>query len=103
VLSRELLASIKGIGYENRTSMVLWDFRDATWTGIPSERLLSVYREAAKHTLREQYVDFVFAKKVDYGIGRMMQSYADLYLSRSQINFFREYEHAVACLLGDKD
>ena len=103
VQSGDLLAYIKGLGYENRTSLVLWDFRDATWSGIPGDRLLSGYRESAKHAPREQYVAFVFAKNVDYGIGRMLQSYADLYPSRSHINIFREYEDAVAWLLEDKD
>jgi len=67
------------IYYQGRpTQLILWDFMNATWSGITTDELQELVRKAKKYSREGGKTAFVLSTDIDFGIGRMIETYAEL-------------------------
>ena len=77
----------------------IWDFRKASMASF-NESKLRILADFVKERLPKlaKRVAYVIAKDVDYGIGRMWMTYADILNAKQERQLFRNMEEAVAWL-----
>jgi hypothetical protein len=72
----------------------LWDFINATWSGITNEELQELVSKAKKHSREGGKTALVFSKDIDFGIGRMIETYAELEKYDYEFYNFRDRKDA---------
>ena len=82
----------------------LWDFRQASMVSFDSEELLSLATYVKKHLQRlAKRVAYVVAEDVDFGIGRMWLTYAEIQEAKQERRLFRKIEDAEQWLMSPPD
>ena len=82
------------------TQLVLWDFREGSLASLSSKDLQMIVQRGAQFADRRKggRTAIVCSKEVDYGLGRMFQTFASLQHIPFEINVFRNLEEAVEWL-----
>ena len=92
--SREILTKLDEYYRGETTLLILWDFTNATWSGITSAELRATVKEGKKYSRKGGKTALVFATDVDFGIGRMLEAYAYLEGFDFVFNSFRDMREA---------
>lgn len=80
-----------------------WDLSRGNWRNIPTHALLrdmDSFRGLATHNVRTA---FVFGNEVDYGLGRIVESYTEIQGFSGRYRPFRTLEEGFAWLQADDD
>lgn len=87
-----------------RAPLVVWDLSGANLTNIPTHALLrdmDVFRGLAVDNVRTA---FVLGNEVDYGMGRIVESYTEMQGFSGRYRPFRKLDEALTWLqTGDSD
>ena len=78
-----------------RTPLLLWDLSQANWAGLPTHALLRDFdsmRGLSEHNVRTA---FVLSNEVDYGMGRIIESYTEIQGFTGRYRPFRTLEEAL--------
>jgi len=90
----------QGVG----TPLLLWDLSQANWTNIPTHALLRDFdsmRGMSAHNVRTA---FVLSNEVDYGMGRIVESYTEIQGFAGRYRPFRTLDEALLWVQdGDSD
>lgn len=70
----EILDWAEKSGHAQRTRLVLWDLSTATWSGIPTNKLIQNFSTAQKYVKPGYRTAFVVNSEVDYGLGRIVEN-----------------------------
>ncbi len=100
ILEGELTSFAEAHNDGSLTNIVLWDFLQADLSALSSERLQSGIRNWANNTNPGDRQAFVLKDNMDFGIGRMIEAYAELEKYKSRIQAFRSIEEATEWLLS---
>ena len=101
VTAQEILDKLD-IYYQGKpTLLILWDFTNATWSGISSNELHETVKKAKKYSRPGGKTAFVFSKEVDFGIGRMLEALAEIEDYDYEFRSFRRIKDADKWLTGD--
>ena len=76
--SQEILDKLETYYQGRPTQLILWDFINTTWSGITNEELQELVRKAKKHSRKGGKTAFVLSTNIDFGIGRMIETYAEI-------------------------
>jgi hypothetical protein len=92
--SQELLDKLETYYQGRPTQLILWDFMDATWSGITNDELQELMRKAKKYSRKGGKTAFVFSTDIDFGIGRMVETYGELEKYDYEFSNFRDMKDA---------
>lgn len=90
----ELLESTKRYNAGKVTKLVLVDFTDATWTGLSAAELRKNTARAITYSNKDGKSAFVFSSDADFGIGRMVETFAAIEKSENRFHMFRSFDEA---------
>ncbi len=76
------------------TTLILWDFTNATWSGIATDELQELTRKAKKYSRKGGKTALVFSKDIDFGIGRMLEAFAEMEAYDYEFGSFRNRKDA---------
>ncbi len=92
--SQEILDKLE-IYYQGRpTTLILWDLTNATWSGIATDELYELVRKAKKYSRKGGKTALVFSKDIDFGIGRMLEAFAEMEAYDYEFGSFRNRKDA---------
>lgn len=92
--SQEILDKLE-IYYQGRpTTLILWDLTNATWSGIATDELQELIRKAKKYSRKGGKTAWVFSKGIDFGIGRMLEAFAEMEAYDYEFGSFRNRKDA---------
>ena len=93
--TKEILDKLE-IYYQGKTTKrILWDLSNATWKSITSDNLQQTVKKAKKYSRKGGKTAWVFSKDVDYGIGRMLQTFGEIEGYDYVFGTFRNIEDAM--------
>jgi len=92
--SQELLDKLETYYQGKPTKLILWDFMNATWSGITSDELKHLVHKAKKYSRKRGKTAFVFSSDIDFGIGRMIEAYAVINRYDYEFYSFRDRKDA---------
>lgn len=92
--SQELLDKLDTYYQGRPTQLILWDFMNGTWSGITFDQLQELMRKAKKYSRKGGKTAFVFSKDIDFGIGRMVETYGELEKYDYEFSSFRDMKDA---------
>ena len=79
----------------------IWDFRTTSTTSFNENELKLLANFVRKRLPKlAKRVAYVFAKDVDYGVGRMWLAYAEMFGAEQERELFRNMEEAVEWLIS---
>jgi hypothetical protein len=92
--TQEILDKLE-IYYQGKTTKrILWDLSNATWANITSDDLRRTVAKAKKYSRKGGKTAWVFAKDVDFGIGRMLEVFGEIEAYDYVFCSFRNKEEA---------
>jgi hypothetical protein len=91
--TQEILDKLETYYQGRPTQRILWNFRNATWVNITSDELRRTVKEAKKYSRKGGKTALVFSKDIDFGIGRMLEVFAQ----------FEEYDYDFGNFRNIKD
>jgi putative salt-induced outer membrane protein YdiY len=92
--SQKLLDKLETYYQGRPTQLILWDFMNATWSGITTDELKDIIRKAKKYSRKGGKTAFVFSRDADFGIGRMVEAYAEIEGYDYEFGNFRDRKDA---------
>ncbi len=92
--SQEILDKLKTYYQGKPTRLILWDFINATWSGIATDELQKTVKKAKKYSRKGGKTALVFSKDVDFGIGRVLKAFAEIEGYDYEFGIFRDMEDA---------
>ena len=92
--TKEILERLAYCFQHEPTSMILWDFSNASWCGIKRDELRDTAAGVNKYTRKGGRMALVFSRDVDFGIGRMFGAYAEMGGHDAKFGSFRSREDA---------
>ena len=92
--SQELLDKLETYYQGRPTQLILWDFMNATWSGITADELQELMRKAKKYSRKGGKTALVFSADIDFGIGRMVETYGELERYDYEFSSFRDMRDA---------
>ena len=101
VTAQEILDKLDIYYQDKPTSLILWDFTNATWSGISSNELHKTVVKAKKYSRPGGKTALVFSKDSDFGIGRMLEALAEIEDYDYEFRSFRRLKDAYKWLTGD--
>ena len=99
--SQEILDKLETYYQGRPTTLILWDFTNATWSGISSNELHNTVMKAKKYSRPGGKTALVFSKDADFGIGRMLEALAAIEDYDYKFGSFRSIKDAEKWLGGD--
>ncbi len=75
---QEILDKFENYYEGETTKQILCDFTNADWSNIPSHEFRNGISKLKKFSRKGGKTALVFAKDVDFGIGRMVEVFADI-------------------------
>jgi hypothetical protein len=96
----ELLTSIREFYTESVTKRFLWDAREGSLAGISADEFRNIARSTKKisNCRDEGKTALLGAKEIDYGLGRMYESFAEMENIPCEYRTFRAFEDAMEWL-----
>ncbi len=92
--SQEILYKLETYYQGRPTTMILWDFTNATWSGIATDELYELVRKAKKYSRKGGKTALVFSKDIDFGIGRELEAFAEIESYDYEFGSFRNRKDA---------
>ena len=102
LVAGELANYLKACDYEFRHYRTLWDMREATWSGIPTTKIIAALPGMFKYSREGQRTAFVYGQDVDFGIARMLEPHLRIVGIRSAIYPFKDWDEAISWLLTEQ-
>jgi len=79
--------------------MVLWDFTNGTMGKFNTYKLKSRVIKAKRYLRKRDRSAFVISKDVDFGIGRMIQTYSNIEGIKTTMSIFHDKNKATEWLM----
>ena len=100
VVSDEIAEYLNNMDSARLKQLAIWDMTKAHWHQISTAKLLSHVDAARAFDFPGKRTAFVFSSDADYGVGRMLESYASARDFVGGLRSFRDLARAEAWLFG---
>lgn len=95
----EITAFAKQNNDGSLTNIVLWDFSAASLTELTADNIRQGVRGWSQYSKVGDRQAFVFTNDLEFGFGRMIQTFTELEHYKSRISVFRDIDEARTWLL----
>ena len=86
-----------------RQPLVLWDLENASWNIMSASQLLSLLDTARQLDLPGHKTAFLFLSDVDFGMGRVWQSYTEVQRFQTRYQAFKDRNQALKWLFQSSE
>ncbi len=102
VTCQELMTTLKTFYTDSPTLDILWDVRQGTVSKLSYNDIRIVVESVVEFTKksRRRKTAIVISRDVDYGIGRIFGTFAEIKEVSLTVRVFREYDEAMTWLSG---